>query len=375
MRNMSSNRWGGVQGKRDSSIELLRIVTMLCIVACHYIVNSGIMDQITPENTLSVNSLFAVVFGWGGKTGINCFVLITGYFMCKSFVNPKKILKVFLEIEFYQLLFFLIFSISGYETFSLLDAIKMLVPIYYLGTEFVPSYLVFFFFFPYMNLLIRNMDEVLHRKFIIICIFADSFLQTFLKAPVAFTYVGWFMTLYFIAAYIRKFSDKEYEYFRFPTGFFDNKEVWRAAALASLVLSWGSVFAGAWVYSITGRKIIYYFVADSNKALALITSVSVFLYFKNLGIGYNRFINTVAASVFGVLMIHANSDAMRRWLWRDVLNNVGAYSSGMPYFACHAIVSVLAVYMICTCFDMLRIKFLEKPFFLWLKKNSNDGKG
>ena len=130
-----------------------------------------------------------------------------------------------------------------------------------------------------------------------------------------------------------------------------------------MFLSWGSVIGGAWVYSMTGRNIMYYFVLDSNKILALVTSISVFLYFKNLELGYSKLINTIAASTFGVLMIHANSDSMRRWLWRDVLNNLGAYSSGIQYFIGHAVVSVLSVYIICTLLDMLRIKLIEKPFF------------
>lgn len=77
-------------GYRDSSIELLRIVTMLVIVAHHYVVNSGITSEITAENVLKFNSLFCLIFGWGGKTGINCFVLITGYFMCKSDISLKN---------------------------------------------------------------------------------------------------------------------------------------------------------------------------------------------------------------------------------------------------------------------------------------------
>ena len=96
---------GGTENKRNSSIELLRILTMICIIAHHYIVNSGVLSQITPMSVLSANSLFALIFGWGGKTGINCFVLITGYFMCKSDISIKKFLKIFLEIEFYELLF------------------------------------------------------------------------------------------------------------------------------------------------------------------------------------------------------------------------------------------------------------------------------
>lgn len=43
-------------------------------------------------------------------------------------------------------------------------------------------------------------------------------------------------------------------------------------------------------------------------------AVFAFLMFKNIQIPYNKGINTVAASTFGVLLIHANSDAMRKWL-------------------------------------------------------------
>ncbi len=76
---------------RDSSIELFRIITMLLIVAHHYVVNSGMSDLITEGNALAGSSLFLLLFGWGGKTGINCFVLITGYFMCTSRITVKKI--------------------------------------------------------------------------------------------------------------------------------------------------------------------------------------------------------------------------------------------------------------------------------------------
>lgn len=68
-------------GNQDSSIELLRIVTMLCIVAHHYVVNSGILKEIISANALLLNSIFVLIFGLDGKTGTNCFVLITGY--CK----------------------------------------------------------------------------------------------------------------------------------------------------------------------------------------------------------------------------------------------------------------------------------------------------
>ena len=44
---------------RESSLELFRILTMIVIVAHHYIVNSGISTQmITMQNVTDWNSLF-----------------------------------------------------------------------------------------------------------------------------------------------------------------------------------------------------------------------------------------------------------------------------------------------------------------------------
>lgn len=96
-----------------------------------------------------------------------------------------------------------------------------------------------------------------------------------------------------------------------------------------------------------------------NKVLALVTSISAFLFFKSVEIGYSKIINTIAASTFGVLLIHANSDTMRRWLWQDVLNNVGAYKSGNVVI--HAVVSVILVYVVCSLIDICRRKLLEAP--------------
>lgn len=56
---------------------------MLLIVAHHYVVNSGLLDVMN-QNILSANTTFYSLFGAWGKMGINCFVLITGYFMYKS---------------------------------------------------------------------------------------------------------------------------------------------------------------------------------------------------------------------------------------------------------------------------------------------------
>ena len=88
------------------------------------------------------------------------------------------------------------------------------------------------------------------------------------------------------------------------------------------------------------------------------------MYFKDWKLKHSHFINVIATTTFGVLLIHANSDIMRQWLWRDTLDNVGAYHT--PYAILHALVSVAAVFILCVFIDYIRIKWIEKPLFYWI---------
>lgn len=83
------------------------------------------------------------------------------------------------------------------------------------------------------------------------------------------------------------------------------------------------------------------------------------MYFKDLKIRHSKLINAVGGSTFGVLLIHANSDTMRKWLWKDVLNNVGWYGTDWIYL--HAILSVAGIFIVCILIDRLRIRLLERP--------------
>ena len=326
---------------------------MLLIVAHHYVVNSGLTDAggVIYSDPMSAKSLFLLIFGAWGKTGINCFVLITGYFMCKSRITAKKFIKLLFELEFYNIVIYFIFLFTGYE-----PLIKCILPIYSVSDGFTSCFLLFYLCIPFLNILIHNLNEKQHIRLILLVSFIYIFFGTVPKFSVTMNYVSWFCVLFFIASYIRLY----------PKKVFENTTFWGIATLISIVLSVVSVVSCAWLGSKIDRNIAFYFVTDSNTFLAVTTGICSFMFFKNLKIKQSKFINTVAASTFGVLCIHANSDTMRRWLWKDTFNNVGAYGSNL--LVLHAIGSVIAIFVICTLIDMARIRLIEKPFFkLWDK--------
>lgn len=338
-------------GVRNSNIELFRILSMLTIVAHHYVVNSGMLDCMDAQAVLTWRDYFLLLFGWGGKTGINCFVLITGYFMCKAEISLQKFGRLLAEVEFYKILFFVIFCLTGYEAFSIKEFAKAIFPFFNISTGFVSCYLLFYLLIPFLNKLLCSLDERKHLLLMVWCLFVYTVLPSFAKANVTFNYITWFCVLYVIAAYLRLY----------PKEWFGDQRLMGILMVAGIVLSWGSVAAMAYASRILNKGIglAYFFVSDSNKVLALATSLPAFLFFRNLKIGYSRHINKIAASAFGVLMIHANSDTMRRFLWKDVCRNAEWYAS--PYLALHAAGCVLGVYVLCTVIDIVRIRVIEQP--------------
>ncbi len=350
--------------RRDSNLELFRIIVMLTIVAHHYVVNSGVINIILENNITSLKSIFLLIFGMGGKIGINCFILITGYFMCKSNISIKKFIKLLLEIEFYNIIIYLIFLLVGYVPFSWKDLFYKIFPISSISDSFTPTYLTFFLFIPFLNILIHYMNEKQHRNLLLLCITIFSILPS-LSINVTFNYVEWFMIVYLVAAYIRLYENKILNKLTICK--------WREGiCLLTIIVCVFSVIVGAYATKILNRSLFYYFVVDCNKFLSLITSVCAFLFFKNLKMKYHKWINTIAASAFGVFLIHANSDAMRRWLWQDVFNNVAMYNS--DYLLLYAVGTVLIIYVICTCIDWFRIQLFEKKVLKFLDRKIFDKK-
>lgn len=341
--------------ERDSNLELYRIIVMLAIVAHHYVVNSGLMDVIS-QNPLSSKSLFYYLFGAWGKTGINCFVLITGYFMCGKDLTIRKFLKLFLEILFYNIIIWLVFLCSGYQPFSEKEFISLFLPIKNISTGFTSCFLAFMLLIPFLNILVRNMTRRQHLCLVAVLLFIYSVLPLLflINVSVTFNYVSWFCVLYFVGSYLRIYPVKKNENTRF----------WRCSFFVMFALGLCSII-GVMLFNQNHIKQYhpYMFISDSNQLLSLAIAVSLFMWFKNIKLKNSRAINTISASCFGVLLIHANSDTMRQWLWKDVVDCAGHYDNCI-----YAIICVFGVYMACTIIDIIRAKTIKKPALDWFER-------
>lgn len=344
---MSSTTSVSAKKVRNSNLELYRIIVMLLIVMHHYVVNSG-LTPLMGADLLSSKSTFLYLLGMWGKTGINCFVLITGYFMCKSEITLRKFLKLLLEIEFYKIVIYLLFVAFGYIDFSLKSFLFQSLPVHSITDGFASCYLVFFLFIPFLNILIRNISKKQHQLLLGLLLSVYSLLYFTPYIKVSYNYVTWFCILYVIGSYLRLYPAKNLE-----------QKFWLKWLVATILLSMLSVVFMAWLNTRGLHYGIYYFVSDSNAPLAVLVSICAFMYFKNLEIKQSKFINIVGGGTFGVLLIHANSDTMRQWLWKDVCDNAGQYVSSNIYL--HAILVPIAVFVVCSVIEYFRMRTIETP--------------
>ena len=325
---------------------------MLLIVAHHFVVNSGVLD-VMYEHPLSANSVFLFLFGAWGKTGINCFMLITGYFMCKSNITLKKYVKLISEVLFYNIVISLLFLAFGIG--SIEDVFAGLLIVRNVNSNnFIASFLVFYLFIPFLNILLQNINQKQHQYLIGLLAFLYVFLETVPKFSVVMNYISWFSFLYIVAAYIILSSVK-------------NRK-WGLWTIFFIVTAIASVITCLFLGDKLDKQLAYKFVIDSNTFLAFAIGFCSFMFFKDLKIKQSRTMNIIGGSTFGVLCIHANSDTMRKWLWRTVLKVKGAYSLHFENLVLFSILSVLGVFMICSIIEVIRQKLVEKKILNWIEK-------
>ena len=344
---------------RNSNIELLRIVAMLAIVAHHYVVNSTVWQLFEPLYP-SANSMFLWLWGMWGKASINVFVLITGFFMCQSRLTTRRYLKILLEIIFYSWVMWLVLAVIGYETLTWKGAVKRLICYGILTRQdngFVPAFMWMYLLIPALNVYLHGATKRNLYGTLGVLVGMFTLCGTFLNAKV-YHHVFWYATLYLVGAAIRIH----------PFSWMERNKVCVPFLGLSVMAAWCSVVGlnllAYWLGHPTRHP--YFFVADSHKLLSFTTALLAFLVFKNWRLPQSRFVNVIASTTFGVLLIHAASDGMRKWLWQDFVNVPTAYSMPLPMLIGYSFVVMVGVFAVCSALDYLRIRFVEKPIFGWL---------
>ena len=144
---------------RDSSIELLRIISMFMIVMHHFAIHGGFSFA---AQTLTVPRFWYSFIIMGGKTGVNIFVLISGYFLINDrykFPKLKNVLKLLGQVLFYSVIFTAIFGFLGLKKITRTLLIETFLPVTYGSYWFASAYVVLYLLHPFINVLLLKLKN------------------------------------------------------------------------------------------------------------------------------------------------------------------------------------------------------------------------
>ena len=350
---------GDVLKVRESNVELLRIIAIIGVIILHYnnpTIGGGLKYVENGTINFYILNIFETVFA----TGVNLFILISGYFLC---ISNKRILwkpvELIVQVILFSLGRYLVVSVLINKNFSVKSLFGSLVPDNY----FVILYCVLFCISPYLNILFEKLSFDNIRKFMILIFLLFSVYPTLVDLFSEITGRQWnglssigmygsqygysivnFILMYLIGAYLRK-HDK-----------FDkisNKKLLICFLAVVVVLTFWALlndFTGyynersAWEYC---------------NPLLIIETVIIFLLFRRIKIGSISFINNMSRGAFSVFLIH---DLFIRHIGIEKFVQVNSILM-IFHILCSAIILYVIGWLIYLIYD-----FVMKPFYKKLYK-------
>ena len=192
-----------IEKQRDSRFELLRIISICGIVLHHLVIHTSVLEL----PALSLNRNIAQLFDIGGKFGVNCFVLISGYFQVNSFFKSKKLWCLERQVLFYTIVPLVLFAIFAREYIDGMVILKTVFPVTFRTYWYISAYFGMYFFSPYLNFLLKKINREQHLLLIIIVMFMLSIAPTLFRQRHWCSEIGWFLLLYIIGAFIRLYGN------------------------------------------------------------------------------------------------------------------------------------------------------------------------
>ncbi len=337
-----------MKAKRQVNFELLRIVAMLMIIVLHYLNMGQIFlpygaDASLRNHVAGLIESFCIV-------GVNCYVLISGYFMTESVWKPARVLSLAAQVLFYSLLVTAVMLGAGAVRAEELsyEWLRYLFPLQSEHYWFASHYLVLYLLSPVLAAGVQRLDQKTLRNVLAFLLVFFSVAKTLIPVGLVMDHngydYGWFLCLFLTGAYLRRYGTDRPE-----TG---KRGLFLYASMC--LLGWAIAAVCGAVERRTG-SLTYYGNAPYtyNYFTVFLGSVGLFGLFRSLRIGEGRaadWIRRLAPCTFGVYLLHAHSLVFRSWGSIFGMEKV----QGSWLFLPHMIVCVALVYLLGTAVDYLR---------------------
>ena len=349
--------------RRETNMDLLRIVAMLMVITIHCLSYNLIYNpQINIFNSLIIKFLDIIVIPANA-----IFIMLSAYYSIDRKFNLKRILSLWAKTIFYSILIFIIFKIIGLKT----NTFQSLFPVMSGQYWFIDAYLLMSFLSPILNIIMNKLNKKQNTFLVIFGIITLGIIRVLVN-PTGILAGAMlpFIFLYIIGVYIKKYVEIK------PKQLYMTKYILIAVIITLLSIIIYSVSKkidnDVIIYLLT---IIFNGIEEYNSLLGVLMSAYIFMRFKTITIKsktLTKIISFIVPSIFSVYLIHENVN-LKKVLWVNlgIMNFANSWLM-IPYI----LFMIIIVFIACIIIDLLRrgIYYLLKknPFIYKLVHTLND---
>lgn len=341
--------------KRQSNLELLRIISMLMIILHHFALHGKFgywpynQDKIQVEKQL-------LYFQSLGKIGVAIFVIIGAYFLVGKTFKSSRIINLLVLDLFYSTVIYFVLIFLKLPFPDVLKNENLFLPTVGVSSYwFVLSYMFILLAMPALNIVIHHFSKrQLEYTIAVLGLFWTILPQLSVYFPGKLDFYTWalglsdgiiFIFLYIIAAYIRLYPNK------FSGSLLFNL----IATIIGFIIMYLSIIIP--IHCNPEKNFpLSRAMMDLHSPLVIFLAIVIFNTFKNINIGSNKFINYISSSTFAVYLIHDNS-LVRPLLWNFFDDT--KHTDDILIFGLKTAVLIL---VICLLIDIVRRLLFGKLF-------------
>lgn len=297
---------------RQKNLEKLRCLAMMMVVILHFLGKGNLLGDVTAREMGSVG-VAAWVLEALCIVAVNCYMLISGYFLCESSFKLSRLLTLYLQVWMYSVGVGLAAWAMGLvpaEEINTHYFLRLLFPVSMGHYWFMTAYLFLYLLLPLVGMAVKRMSKEQLNLVLIACLGVFCVLKSVLPFRLEEDGQGydflWYLCVFLVAAYIRKFGVR----------FLERR--WRCICLylgscAAMLLE---LFLLRELYLQRGSfGLILKISFEYNHIFVLLAAVGLFGWFllgKNEGMTANAAAR-IAPYVLGVYLLHENIGVRYGW--------------------------------------------------------------
>ena len=345
---------------RNPSIDLLRILTIYMVILVHLLHHGYLLEPATVGTSAYYGAwlLNCMVY-----PAVNIFGMITGYVNIRHDVRFSRLLGLWFQVFFYSVTISLLFFIFAPENFTLTRVLNALFPVARNQWWYFTSYVGMFFFLPFLNPILKEINRLQFRNILIgLFLLFSVFPTIFLNDPFV-TYQGfspvWLLILYVFGCYFGRFRTGHKHPLPFLFLYLGCTVVSFLLQIRLRVLE-DSAEAAAntalhdHLYKVR-QHLMYY-----PSFLMLLAAIGLLLFVVNLRIRNltsSRIICFLAAPSFGVYLLH-DHPLVRRQFVNQSMNALTQATSLITVWG-RGLLTGLVIYLLCSAIELLRIRLFR----------------